>query len=103
MGWDFLAYKSYLFSVSCKVGSHNRTTGRRNIKLEVIFKVQKMARYASFCFIMDPFNHFTAHMLNFSGTQENTTCFSAGIIWHICTTYSAPPGVLHIAGRGVSN
>ena len=24
MGWDCLAYKSYWFSVRCKVGSHNR-------------------------------------------------------------------------------
>ena len=40
------------FSVSCKVGSH---IGSRNIKPEVVFKVQKMARYALFCLIMDPF------------------------------------------------
>ena len=30
-------------------------TGSRNIKPEVVFKVQKMARYDSFCLIMGPF------------------------------------------------
>jgi len=49
-----------------------------------------MARYASFCFIMGPFNHFTACMPDFSGMQENTACLSAGIIRQICTAYSAP-------------
>jgi len=52
MGWDCLAYKSYWFSVSCTVG---HTTGSRNIKPEVVFKVHKMARYVSFCLIMGPF------------------------------------------------
>jgi len=52
MGQDCLAYKSYWFSVSCKVGS---PTGSRNIKPEVVFKVRKMARYSSFCLIMGPF------------------------------------------------
>jgi len=55
-GLGLPAYKSYWLSdhffVSCKVGSHNRS---RNIKPEVVFKVQKMARYASFCLIMGPF------------------------------------------------
>jgi len=31
------------------------TTGSRNIKPEVVFKVHKMAQYASFCLIMGPF------------------------------------------------
>ena len=31
------------------------TTASKNIKLEVDFKVQKMARCASFCLIMGPF------------------------------------------------
>ena len=31
------------------------TTGSRNIKPEVVFKVQKMARCVSFCLIMGPF------------------------------------------------
>ena len=52
MGWNCLAYTSHWFFVSCKVGY---TTGSRNIKPEVDFKVQKMARYASFCLIMGPF------------------------------------------------
>jgi len=33
----------------------DHTTGNRNIKPEVVFKVQKLARYASFCLKMDPF------------------------------------------------
>jgi len=39
---------------------------------------------------MGPFKHFTACMPDFSSTQENTAHLSAGIIWHICTAYSAP-------------
>jgi len=60
------------------VARSDNTTGSRNVKPEVVFKVQKMARYASFCFIMGPFNHFTACMPDFSGMQENTACLSAG-------------------------
>jgi len=37
------------------VARSDHTTGNRNIKPEVVFKVQKMARYASFCLIMGPF------------------------------------------------
>ena len=37
------------------VARSDYTTGSRNIKPEVDFKVQKMARYASFCLIMGPF------------------------------------------------
>jgi len=33
----------------------DHTTRSRNIKPEVVFKVQEMARYASFCLIMGPF------------------------------------------------
>jgi len=33
----------------------DHTTGSRNIKPEAVFKVKKMAQYASFCLIMDPF------------------------------------------------
>jgi len=41
----------------CKVlvARSDHTTGSRNITLEVVSKVQKMAQYASFCLIMDPF------------------------------------------------
>jgi len=100
MGWDCLAYKSTGFLL---VARSDYTIGSRNIKLEVVFKVQKMARCASFCFIMSPFNHFTACMPDFSGTQENAThaLTIAGIIRQICTAYSAPPGVQYIAIRGV--
>ena len=34
------------------VARSDHTTGSRNVKPEVVFKVQKMARYASFCFII---------------------------------------------------
>jgi len=33
----------------------DHATGSRNIKPEVVYKVQKMARYALFCLIMGPF------------------------------------------------
>jgi len=56
MGWDCLAYKPYwLRDHFLLVARSDRTTGSRNIKPEVVFKVQKMARYASFCLIMGPF------------------------------------------------
>ena len=56
MGWDCLAYKSYwLRDHFLLVAKSDHTTGSRNIKPEVVFKVQKMAQYASFCFIMCPF------------------------------------------------
>ena len=37
------------------VARSDHTTRSRNIKPEVVFKVQKMTQYASFCFIMGPF------------------------------------------------
>ena len=37
------------------VASSDHTTRSRNIKPEVVFKVQKIARYAFFCLIMGPF------------------------------------------------
>jgi len=54
---------------------------------------------------MRPFNHFTACLPDFFSTQENTAHVSAGIIWQICTAYSAlpPSGVQYIAVHGVSN
>ena len=56
MGWDCLAYKSYwLRDHFLLVARSDHTTGSRNIKPEVVFKVQKMAQYASFCLIMGPF------------------------------------------------
>ena len=56
MGWDCVAYKSYwLRDHFLLVARSDHTTGSRNIKPEVVFKVQKMARYASFCLIMGPF------------------------------------------------
>jgi len=37
------------------VARSEHTTGSKNIKPEVVFEVQKVARYASFCLIMGPF------------------------------------------------
>ena len=37
------------------VARSDHTTGSRNIKSEVVFRVQKIARYDSFCLIMGPF------------------------------------------------
>jgi len=56
MGWGCLAYKSYwLRDHFLLVARSDHTTGSRNIKPEVVFKVQKMAQYASFCLIMGQF------------------------------------------------
>jgi len=56
MGWDCFVYKSYwLRDHFLLVPRSDHTTGSRNIKPEVVFKVQKMAPYASFCLIMGPF------------------------------------------------
>ena len=56
MGCNCLAYKYYRLSDHfLLVARLDHTTGSRNIKPEVVFKVQKMARYASFCLIMNPF------------------------------------------------
>jgi len=58
MGRDCLAYKSYwLRDHFLLVARSDHTTGNRNIKPEVVSKVQKMAKskYASFCLIMGPF------------------------------------------------
>jgi len=55
-GWDCLDYKSFWFRDHfLLITRSDHTTGSRNIKPEVVFKVQKMAQYASFCMIMDPF------------------------------------------------
>jgi len=56
MGWDCLAYKScWLRDHFLLVARSDHTTGNRNIKPGVVFKVQKMARYASICLNMVPF------------------------------------------------
>jgi len=56
MSWDCVTYKSYwLIDHFLLVARSYHTAGSRNIKLEVVFKVQKMARYASFSLIMGPF------------------------------------------------
>jgi len=44
MGWDCLAYKSHwLIDHFLLVARSDHTTGSRNIKPEVVFKVHKMA------------------------------------------------------------
>ena len=56
MTWDCLAYKSYWLRDHFLLAARSdHKTGSRNIKPEVVLKVQKMARYASFCLIMGPF------------------------------------------------
>jgi len=56
MGWNCLTYKFYWRRDHfLLVARSDHTTGSRNIKPEVVFKVQKMARYALFCLIMGPF------------------------------------------------
>ena len=52
LGLPCLQVLGYWFSVSAR---SDHTTGSRNIKPEVVFKVQKMARYALFCLIIGPF------------------------------------------------
>jgi len=47
---DLLTWDHFLL-----VARSDHTTGNRNIKPEVDFKVQRMARYASFCLTMGPF------------------------------------------------
>jgi len=55
-GLGLLAYKSsWLRNHFLLVAKSDYTTGSRNIKPEVVFKVQKMVRCASFCLIMGPF------------------------------------------------
>ena len=56
MGWDCLPYNSYwLRDHFLLVARSDYTTRSRNRKPEVVLKVQKMARYASFCLIMGLF------------------------------------------------
>jgi len=56
MDWDCLAYKSHwLKDRFLLVARSDHTTGSRNTKLQVVFKVQKMDQYASFCLKMGPF------------------------------------------------
>jgi len=56
MGWNCIAYKScWLRDHFLLVARSDHTTGSRNIKPELVFKVHKMARYASLCHIMGPF------------------------------------------------
>jgi len=52
---DSQAYIRWLYFLLVARSDH--TTGSRNMKPEVIFKVQKMARYTSFCLIMGPFKY----------------------------------------------
>jgi len=56
MGCNCLAYKSYWprYHFLLVVRS-DHTTGTRNIKPEVVFKVQKITRYTLFYLIMGPF------------------------------------------------
>jgi len=56
MGSDCLAYKSYWFRDHfLLVTRSDHTTGSRNIKPEVVSKVQKLTQYALFFLRMGPF------------------------------------------------
>jgi len=56
MGWDCLAYKSYwLRDHFLLVSRSDHKTKSRNIKPQVVFRVQVMAWCALFCLIMDRF------------------------------------------------
>jgi len=83
MGWDCFAYKSYwLRDHFLLVARSDHTTGSRNIKPEVVFKVQKMARYASFCLIMVPFKGgvpIFARLWLFR--VRVTVSFTTGAVW----------------------
>jgi len=56
------------------VAMSDHTTGSRNIKPEVVFKVQKMARYASFCLIMGPFKRETACFCQIIACSATVAC-----------------------------
>jgi len=86
MGWDCLAYKSYwLRDHFLLVARLDHTTRSRNIKLEVVLKVQKMARYASFCLIMVRFL-----FLSFFVSVTHTGC-TGGPILTIYMSYDIFP------------
>jgi len=69
MGWDCLAYKYYwLRDHFLLVARSDHTTGSRNVKPKVVFRVQKMARYALFCLIM---GLFKGEVPVFARSREN--------------------------------
>jgi len=114
MGWDGLAYKSHwLRDHLLLVARSDHTTRSRNIKLEihVVFKVQKMARYAPFCLIMGPFKgevHVFARLspvrvrVSFTtGAVRSAILATAGLLVTACSAawsrdlYDEPKSLVH--------
>jgi len=83
MGWECLAYKSYWISDHFLLVARSvHTTGSRNIKLEVVFKVQKMASYALFCLIMGPFKgEVPVFARLWPITDRVRVSFTTGVVW----------------------
>jgi len=83
------AFTLALARLSCflLVAKSDHTTGSRNIKPEVVFNVQKMARYASFCLIMGPF-------------KGKVSVFAR--LWPVRTTWHAPRRRLTLASPAIS-
>jgi len=97
MGWDCLAYKSYwLRDHFLLVARSEHTTGSRNIKLEVVFKVQKMVRYASFCLIMGPFKGVPVFVRLWPVMVRVRVSFMTGAVW---SAILATAGLLVIFGE----
>jgi len=91
VGWVWLAYKSYwLIDHFLLVARSDHTTGSRNIKPEVVFKVQKMARHASFCLIMSPFKG-EVPVFAILWTVRIRVSFTTGAVW---STILATAGLL---------
>jgi len=81
MSWDCIAYKSYwLRGHFLLVARSDHTTGSRNVKPEVVFKVQKMAQYASFCLIMDPFKGEVPVFARLWPVRVRVS-FTTGVVW----------------------
>ena len=65
------------------VARSDHTTGSRNIKEEIVLKVQKMAQYASFCLVMGPFKGEVPVLADYGllGFGFGLGCFTTGAIW----------------------
>jgi len=64
------------------VARSDHTTGSRNIKPEVVFKVQKMARYALFCLIMGQFKaEVPAFARLWPVMVRGRVSFTIGAVW----------------------
>jgi len=59
----------------------DHTTGSRNIKLEVVFKVQKIAQYASFCLIIGPFKGKCLFLPDYGPLGSGLVLVTTGAVW----------------------